>query len=377
MRAVFPETVYQGDSWLAGLRRSKRNKPLVDGELKSGIQGRVIGGWLHSFKQRMAKRRRQRIIAQFSAGCRDFFSAREPQLGDRVLVAAASELEVAGAVDFLKDHPQALKANWHFLFHFNLLDGWTSEYASQRAAMMRTRGVLHDAIRKLPAGTFHFHATTETIADQFNCLGTARVTPLPYPISSDLLLETNSDRSVAASEASWNLEAAAPVAFVCAGATRREKGQASQLQGLVDRIKEPLLLTGKAKLLVQRPSQKRFGKPWLELSLGDDHKGDGRDSQKQSASVSANTNPIEYAAHPLPRDEYRQLLRSADVGLFCYDSRSYFSRCAGILVEMLACGKPVIVPAGTWLADQIQQPIQLHVKRFQQQNVARTKLDSL
>ena len=375
VRAVFSETVYQRDSWLAGLRRIKRNRPLLDDERDIGTQGRIVGGWLRSFKRRMAERRRQRIIKQFSEGCREFFSTRAPQPGDRVLVAAASELEVAGAVDFLVDYPQALKANWHFLFHFNLLDGWTPEYARQRASMMRTRDVLHQAIRKLPANSLHFHATTETIADQLNCLRVAKFVPLPYPISGDLLPRKILDRNESNSESVRIPNTSAPVIFVCAGATRREKGQASQLQGLVDQVKQPLLLTGKAKLVVQRPRQKRFGKSWLDLSLGDDRQRDGRERQKQSESGSTNVTPIEYAAHPLPRDEYRKLLQTADVGLFCYESRSYFSRCAGILVEMLACGKPVIVPAGTWLADQIQPSIQLHVKRFQQRNVARVKLE--
>ena len=375
VRAVFSETVYQGDSLLAGLRRSKRNEPILDDESKYASQRRLIGGWMRLFEQRMAERRRRRIIEKFSAGCCDFFSSRVPRPGDHVLVAAASELEVAGAVDFLVDYPRGLEASWHFLFHFNLLDGWTSEYASQRLAMMRTRGVLQQAIRKLPSDSLHFHATTETIADQFNCLRTTRFTPLPYPISSDLVPGQISVRNVSQSDSCRKVGNWAPVTFVCAGATRREKGQASQLQGLVDKIKEPLLLTGKAKLLVQRPRNKRFGKSWLDLSLGDDRDNIVGDTAKQSEPTSRNASPIEYAPHPLPRDEYRQLLRSADVGLFCYDSRSYFSRCAGILVEMLACGKPVVVPAGTWLADQIQRPIQLHVKSFQQRTVARTKLE--
>ena len=384
VRAVFPETVYQGESWLAGLRRSKRKGPLLDADLDSEAGRHGVGRWLHSFRNRLAERRRKRIVNCFSAGCRDFFQSLAPRYGDQVLVAAASELEVTGAVDFLVAHPQALKADWHFLFHFNLMDGWTSEYGSQRVAMMRTRSDLRQAIRKLPTDSFHFHATTETLADQLNCLQTANFTPLPYPISSDLLPEHNTmqlGQLGVTSNSVCDGASVSPISLVCAGATRREKGQAAQLQGLIDKIKEPLLLTGKAKLLVQRPSQKRFGKPWLELYLDDEP---AVTSDPVSAPVSdtassdvvpSDINPIEYVAHPLPRNEYRELLRSADVGLFCYDARSYFSRCAGILVEMLACGKPVVVPAGTWLADQIQNPIQQHIKRFQQQNVARVQFD--
>lgn len=367
VRAVFRETVYQGDSWLAGLRRSKRTKPLTNektGEkAKAGRRQRGTR-WLSSVQDLLARRRRKRIANLFSAGCREFFQSLTPGKGDQVLVAAASELEVTGAVDFLMAHPAALKAEWHFLFHFNLFDGWTPEYESQRATLVRARRALMTAIRRLPAGSLRFHATTETLADQFNHLGVARFNPLPYPISGDFLPVGQSNSAIAVSQSVHEVK---PVSLVCAGATRREKGQATCLQDLVDKISEPLLQTGKAKLLVQRPKQKRFGKRRLELSLGD---GSG-----DASFATTERNAIEYLAHPLPRTEYQQLLRSADVGLFCYDARSYFSRCAGILVEMLACGKPVIVPAGTWLADQIQQPICQHVSDFQRRHTSRCKFE--
>ncbi len=381
VRAVFRETVYQGDSCLAGLRRAARAKPLPGDQSDHPSAGWRQGGtrWLSSAKDLRVQRRRKRITRLFTAGCREFFRFQAPVSGDQVLVAASSELEVAGAVDFLAAHPAGLRAEWHFLFHFNLFDGWTPEYESQRAAMVRTRRTLMMAIRKLPAGSMRFHATTETLADQLNHLGVARFAPLPYPISSDFLPAEESIPTIAASrsvqqiESESNFEAepkTEPVSLVCAGATRREKGQATCLQDLVDAISEPLLHAGKAKLLVQRPKQKRFGKRRLELTLADRAAG-----SRESNFAAINSNAIEYLAHPLPRAEYQRLLRSTDVGLFCYDARSYFSRCAGILVEMLACGKPVIVPAGTWLADQIQQPIDQHVSDFQRQHKSRCQFE--
>ena len=50
--------------------------------------------------------------------------------------------------------------------------------------------------------------------------------------------------------------------------------------------------------------------------------------------------------HPLSPEDYIDYIRQAGVGLFLYDSRRYFARCSGVLVEMLASGVPVIVPAG-------------------------------
>ncbi len=370
VRAVFRETVYQGDSWLAGLRNSKRARPL--GQIDAGPTGFRNAQWLEPIRDLLDQRRRKRISRWFAAGCREFFHSLDPEQGDQVLVAASSELEVAGAADFLATRPAAMRANWHFLFHFNLFDGWTPEYESQRVAMVRTRRAMLMAMRKFPLDSMKLYATTETLADQLNCLGVARFDALPYPISSDFLPD---NRSIQGPSATSFAIKERPVTLVCAGATRREKGQASRLQDLVNQIDEPLLQTGKANLLVQRPKQKRFGKRRLELSYGarSDIKDKSATNESFCDADTAAKNPINYVTHPLPRDEYRQLLQAADVGLFCYDARSYFSRCAGILVEMLACGKPVVVPAGTWLADQIQQPIQQHVAEFQRLNSLRRR----
>ena len=63
----------------------------------------------------------------------------------------------------------------------------------------------------------------------------------------------------------------------------------------------------------------------------------------------ASHSPLEYFAHPLPDQQYVELIKTSDCGLLFYDSRAYFSRRAGVLGELLSCGKPVIVPAGSWL----------------------------
>jgi hypothetical protein len=64
-------------------------------------------------------------------------------------------------------------------------------------------------------------------------------------------------------------------------------------------------------------------------------------------------------------DDYVDLICNSDVGLFLYDGRQYYARCSGVLVEMLAAGVPVIVPAGSWLADQIAAPIQRHLNELE------------
>ena len=50
--------------------------------------------------------------------------------------------------------------------------------------------------------------------------------------------------------------------------------------------------------------------------------------------------------------EFQSLLLSADIVILPYLPEFYRARSSGILVQVLAAGKPVIVPSGTWLSSQ-------------------------
>lgn len=57
---------------------------------------------------------------------------------------------------------------------------------------------------------------------------------------------------------------------------------------------------------------------------------------------------------PMLPDDYYQLLASADLVVLPYNPQNY-QRTSGVLTEALAAGKPVIVPAESWLARQINE----------------------
>jgi glycosyltransferase involved in cell wall biosynthesis len=61
---------------------------------------------------------------------------------------------------------------------------------------------------------------------------------------------------------------------------------------------------------------------------------------------------IELVERNLDSAEFQSLLLSADIVLLPYLSEFYRARSSGILVQVLAAGKPVIVPSGTWLSSQ-------------------------
>ncbi|WP_376967229.1 hypothetical protein ABNQ39_35575 (plasmid) [Azospirillum sp. A26] len=58
---------------------------------------------------------------------------------------------------------------------------------------------------------------------------------------------------------------------------------------------------------------------------------------------------------PLSVPEYNQLLDRSDFVLIPYTRLNYTARSSGIFTEALAAGKPVIVPAGTWMSEIVDQ----------------------
>ena len=384
VRPVFRETVYQADSYLAGLQKTTRSQSI------NIIVDPPKLGWLKqikSFTSSVLHQRRRKLIAlRFASGCTEFFSGVDFQVGDQVFLTGVSELELNGLAMFFKTNQTTTNAKWHLQFHFNLFDGRPDEYPAQRATAKVVSANMLTALRELNHYSVDFHATSTTLADQYNSLGVADFTFLPYPIANEFRQNgsnqnqspsrgfANSRRSPISASGVSNANSTQadstdqprdiipfpsdlvdrrpspfssnsrginrPLRMVCPGGIRREKGQQDYLQTLVNDLWDSHLSNGKVKLVLQRAAPK-----WPVKT----HKIDLTQPTELPES------PIEYAQHPLPTDDYVDLIRSTDIGLLFYNSHAYYARRAGILGELLACGKPVIVSAGSWLSDQLEE----------------------
>lgn len=62
---------------------------------------------------------------------------------------------------------------------------------------------------------------------------------------------------------------------------------------------------------------------------------------------------VRIIAKPLEEPDYFALLESCDVVLLPYDAVTYRSRTSGPFVEALSNGRPVVVPQGTWMSEQL------------------------
>ncbi len=384
IRPVFHHTTYQADSLLAGLRKMKR-KPTRRSTKKMNLIARWCDQWAGS-RQRA---RRQSLVRQFARDCATLFGKTSFTENDHVFFAMISDLELVGLTRYLTKHPESVQPQWHAQFHINLLDGRPPDYEQQSETIEAVGMELGKALSQAAYHHLSLYTTTVELADQYNHLGISHFSPLPYPVANEfapawhlrpprqheamsvlaldsLKLKMHESRSFAEPAANqhhdhWSSEPPAlqnlamhsdesdsrPLRVVCAGGVRREKGQSEYLQPLVDQIFESHLASEKVQLVVQRPAKKLLAREKIEVALPPLESG-------------IHVQPIDYVPHPLPRASYCDLIHSADIGLMFYDSETYFSRRAGILGEFLSLGKPVIVPAGSWLAEQIAEPVFRH-----------------
>ena len=267
-------------------------------------------------------------VRSFVACCAELFRRVPLEDGDVVFAATMSELDFEGLARWLAAEPASRRASWHVQFHLNLFRGREGDYASQEPLAAKVRGVLARALAPLGEHRLKLHCTTEALVRQYARLDVGSFKALAYPIDEAFVprdLATGQGRPLR-------------VAFL--GHNRREKGT-SHWQQLVDELWHPYLRTGRVQLVVQA----RPGK--LHLSL--------------PADAQDGIEPVVFAPVGLSRDHYVELVRDTDVGLLLYDAERYYTRCSGVLLEMLCAGVSVLVPAASWLADQIAEPIQLHL----------------
>jgi hypothetical protein len=300
------------------------------GQASDGPAG---AGWWARWREAMAQRARARHAAAFATDCARLFGLEPVGDGDVVLFATTSELDLAGLADWLATRaPPAGTGNgpdWHAQFHFGLYGGRDPGYPRQRPGAARLKAVFAHALAQAKGHRLQFHCTTPQLAEQYDTLGVARFGVLPYPVH-----ERFAPRELPAPPV--------PVRIACLGHSRREKGY-GQLPELLRALWPAWLAPGRARLVLQtHRGKQRRGFDALLAQLG------------RSTPAAPGTLPIEYAGFPLPLAEYVQLLRGSDLGLLLYDATRYYARCSGVLLEMLCAGVPVLVPAGSWLSEQVE-----------------------
>ena len=278
---------------------------------------------------------RARYARGFARDCARLFELEPLGRGDLVFLATMSELDLQGLADFLERSTAVMDCDWHLQFHFGVFHGREPDYAAQGHAAGLMRASIGDALRRCGRQRLHLHCTTDPLAIQYRSLGVAAFDTLPYPVH-----ELFQPRSSAAAPS-------APLRIACLGHSRREKGY-QQLPAILQALWQHWFGPGQARLVLQtRRTKERRNLESLTAALH------APGAQPRQA--------LEFAGYPLPLAEYSALLCGVDVGLLLYDPTRYYARCSGVLLELLCAGVPVLVPAGSWLAEQIERENQRYL----------------
>ena len=290
------------------------------------------------------RQRKQAVSSQFERDLNKLFAnfIFDVDDKDQVFLTTINELEFCGLANFLENNPATQIATWNVQFHYSLFVGRDSEHENQTEFAAEAIRRIKQSASKLHSHRIKLFNTSKTLVEQYNKLRIGKFSELTYPINPQFTFspKSNISGSKLADPIAPTLQK--PLRITIAGGIRKEKGQ-HQLKHLFEECKD-LFESKQTQLVVQRKKRASWRKPQLSE----------RDLISKE-SLNRFEHPISWAQYPLSRDEYTQLIHNTSIGLLLYDSRTYFSRRAGILGEYLAAGKPVIVPAGCWLSDQIDE----------------------
>ena len=374
---VFPSfrnTTYQKVSWLAGLQHLKRSAVPPD-QVSSNKNPFSLRSIFSRRRTRIFRKQRRKVIAQFACDCNRFFrtaATGEFRRGDHIFLTTVSELEMMGLAIFLSVAPSSRLATWHLQFHYNLFDGRPAEFDSQAMIQRKVRGCFLAALSRIPDHDVRMYCTSQELVEQYSRLDVAEFSQMPYPInprfaprmtagSASLVkviaepVFAQAGESVSISSGHGEIKLATPLRdgparMIVPGELRREKGSKKHLQSIVDGLWDDYFSTGRLQVAVQRPKRRLIRGEKLELKVPD------------RALPNGSEPAIDYLRHPLSESRYCDFIRGCDFGLLLHDSRAYYSRRAGVLGELMSCGKPVIVPAGCWLAQQLQESHFQHIR---------------
>jgi len=236
---------------------------------------------------------------------------------DRVLLTIATQLEAHALLRWLQELPSKKKPWIVILF---LSDRWNRVAGEEHERQIAELRLLADAVRLSPhANRIIFLAATDLLAAELTDLLGTPVAEAPLPL-----------RYAAPALAPAPTRPLPRVAIL--GGTRREKGS-HRVAGIVracrDRVEVEFL---------------------IELANDTLPPEDVRNL----AAVAEEPNVIAIR-DPMTLPQYHAALQSADVVLCPYDVVPYRIRTSGVFAEAVACGKPLVVSPGTWMAREIDE----------------------
>ena len=174
-----------------------------------------------------------------------------------------------------------------------------------------------------------FYTDTQQLVERYNNLSPVKLIEIPVPFRQE-----NLQQNITLKTENQSLH------LVYLGDARIEKGYLYLPQIVADLWKD-YLITKKIRITIQSNFNINAGERGILASR--------LKLEEYPQDI------VKIIKNPITTEEYYNLLMSADLLVIPYDVNSYRYRTSGVLTESLAAGKPVIVPANSWLASQVDK----------------------
>lgn len=199
-----------------------------------------------------------------------------------------------------------------------------------------------NALYKRMKGNFTLVTDSEPLTEDYSAIFHHRILTLPIPINEYILGADEQVSSPDGVSARYGLDLDGKIRIGYVGDARSAKGF-SLLPGLVRRLLAETSL--EVEFVFQCPS--------AASGIENGQLPEGVSELIELASRA--TSRITLIQEKLSETDYAELIRALDVVLVPYRLPGYVEPTSGIFAEALALAKPVVVPAGTWMARELRK----------------------
>jgi len=324
----------QGVAWLASRSRiaprtvdRQSGRPASTRELLRPLTTALqsVGGGARFFGLNPTK------ILQFERDTLQMIAAIDLHAGDVVFLPTLSETELLGLGRAISHCVPGDGIGWHVLFRRPPAPA-RPPYADATDKMLAQLKKCFAAFDEATRGRrIRFYTDTELLTRQYNQLGVARFDTLPIPVPESFTQRSDRLRAI---------DRVPTILY--AGDARVEKGF-QLLPALVADLYRAPTAEGPPRFIIQSNFSVPGGEPTAV--------------QARRELQSFADNGVRLIDRPLPPDAYCAIFQASDISLIPYDPLEYRARSSGVFAESVAAGLATVVPAGTWMAAQLDAPI--------------------
>ncbi len=291
----------------------------------SDKQSLILKAW-QRVKQKINQQFQHRKADRFAKKTRDLCQRLSLTANDIIFIPNMQYYLLLGLIKLFRH--STMSGQWHSVFHLDLCAQMNSA-ASDPIYKIHARDLFKKLCNSIKNDNLFLYTDTDLLTHSYNDLGVFVFKTIPIPVC----------RSYAAASVA---KIARPLTMNYLGVARDEKGYRHCTQ-LIELLRDGYLDTGKLVMNVQSSLSKVDRDPVARSVCGEFKILKMKQLNVITQSLSSHT--------------YRDYVLSSNIALIPYDACAYAQRSSSVFAECMAAGIPVIIPAGTWMAVQLNQTI--------------------